>query len=376
MTPAMLNLQWEKMSLYPAGYFTRDIPIQANVTYPTGWSAATSLDVASRAGSRISYRPVPYETLVDSPVFAGRYYRREELGNNMNLNIFADEPGDLAATPEQIAAHRRLAEQELRLYGTQHFSHYEFLLALTDELGGIGLEHLRSSENSEGRDYFTGWNNGSASRDLLAHESNHSWDGKYRRGADLWTPTYNVPMRDSLLWVYEGQDQFWGYVLAARSGLMPTADVLGELARTAALLRHAAGPRLAAFDRHHQRSHRPVAAAAALGQLDAQRGLLFRRHADLARGRCEIAPAERRPALDERFRARLLRNQSGRPGAGDLHVRRRRAHAQRARALRLGRLAARAGLSYRPGAARLDRGGRLPARLSRHADPLSHLARA
>jgi len=234
MTPAMLNLQWEKMSLYPAGYFTRDIQIQANATYPNGWSAASSLDVASRDGSRISYRAVPYETLVDSPVFAGRNYRRFELGNNMNLNVFADEPGDLAATPEQIEAHRRLAEQELRLYGTQHFSHYEFLLALTDELGGIGLEHLRSSENSEDRDYFTGWNMGSAGRDLLAHESNHSWDGKYRRGADLWTPTYNVPMRDSLLWVYEGQDQFWGYVLAARSGLMPAEDVRAELARTAA----------------------------------------------------------------------------------------------------------------------------------------------
>jgi predicted metalloprotease with PDZ domain len=234
MTPAMLNLQWEKMSLYPAGYFTRGIPIQANVTYPAGWTAATSLDVASRSGSRVAYRPVPYETLVDSPVFAGRNYRREELGNNMNLNIFADEPGDLAATPEQIAIHRRLAEQLLRLYGTQHFSHYEFLLALTDELGGIGLEHLRSSENSQGRDYFTGWAAGSAGRDLLAHESNHSWDGKYRRGADEWQPNYNIPLRDSLLWVYEGQTQFWGFVLAARSGLMPAEDVRGELARTAA----------------------------------------------------------------------------------------------------------------------------------------------
>src|SRR5436853_2399148 len=84
MTPAILNLQWEKMSLYPAGYFTRDIQVQADVTYPTGWSAASSLDVASRNGNRVSYRAVPYETLVDSPVFAGRYYRRIELGNNMN----------------------------------------------------------------------------------------------------------------------------------------------------------------------------------------------------------------------------------------------------------------------------------------------------
>ena len=234
MTSAMLNLQWEKMSLYPAGYFTRGISVSASVAYPAGWTAATSLDVAGRQGNRITYRTVPYETLVDSPVFAGRYARRERLADNINLNIFADEPGDLAATPEQIAIHRRLAEQEVRLFGTVHFDEYEFLLALTDELGGIGLEHLRSSENSQGRDYFTGWNAGSAGRDLLSHEFTHSWDGKYRRPADLWTPNYNVPMRDSLLWVYEGQTQFWGMVIAARSGLMPKEDVLAEFARAAA----------------------------------------------------------------------------------------------------------------------------------------------
>jgi predicted metalloprotease with PDZ domain len=234
MTPVMLNLQWEKMSLYPAGYYTRGIPIEASVTIPDGWSAATSLDVASRRGNRISYRAVSYETLVDSPIFAGLYYRRERLADGINLNLFADEPGDLEATPEQIAIHRRLAEQFIRLFGGRHFDEYEYLVALTDQLGGIGLEHLRSSENSHPRTYFTEWDKGSAGRDLLAHEFTHSWNGKYRRPADLWTPTFNVPMQDSLLWVYEGQTQFWGNVLAARSGLMPREDVLAELARTAA----------------------------------------------------------------------------------------------------------------------------------------------
>ena len=233
-TNNMLNLQWEKMSLYPEGYFVRRIPVQATATYPEGWNAATSLDVETRRGNRITYRTVPYETLVDSPVFAGRYYRREQLSENVNLNIFADAPEDLAATPEQIAAHRRLVEQENKLFGAVHFDEYEFLLALTEELGGIGLEHLRSSENSQGRNYFTEWDRGSAGRDLLAHESTHSWDGKYRRPADLWTPDYRTPMQNSLLWVYEGQTQFWGNILSARSGMMPKEDVLSELARAAA----------------------------------------------------------------------------------------------------------------------------------------------
>lgn len=234
MTPDMLNLQWEKMTLYPAGYYVRNIPVQASVTYPAGWSAATSLDVANQAGGRVTYAPVSYETLVDSPVFAGRYFRREELTKDVNLNIFADRPEDLVAKPEQIAAHRKLVDQALKLYGAKHYDEYEFLVALTDQLGGIGLEHLRSSENSHPRNYFTDWEGGSAGRDLLAHEMNHSWNGKYRRGADLFTPDYRTPMRNTMLWLYEGQTQFYGLVLSARSGMMPTEDVRAELARTAA----------------------------------------------------------------------------------------------------------------------------------------------
>lgn len=234
MTPSLLNLQWEKMSLYPAGYYTRNIPVEASVTIPEGWTAATSLDVAARRGNRISYRAVPYERLVDSPIFAGRHARREQLADGINLNLFADRASDLAATEAQLAAHRRLADQTIRLFGARHFDEYEFLVALTEDLGGIGLEHQRSSENSHPRTYFTEWDKGSAGRDLLAHEFTHSWNGKYRRPADLWTPTYNVPMQDSLLWLYEGQTQFWGYVLSARSGMMPAEDVLADFARTAA----------------------------------------------------------------------------------------------------------------------------------------------
>ncbi len=234
MTPVMLNAQWEKLSLYPAGYFVRDIMIAPTITLPAGWSAATSLDIAEQSGNRITYKPISYETFVDSPLFAGLHFRREKLADDVNLNLFADRPEDLAATPAQLAAHRRLVQQIKALYGAVHFDEYEFLLALSGELGDIGLEHLQSSENGHKRTYFTKWDEGSAGRDLLAHEMNHSWDGKYRRPADLWTPDYRMPMRGSLLWVYEGQTQFWGFVLSARSGMMPAEDVKAELARTAA----------------------------------------------------------------------------------------------------------------------------------------------
>ncbi|MDE3210427.1 MAG: M61 family metallopeptidase, partial [Pseudomonadota bacterium] len=94
--------------------------------------------------------------------------------------------------------------------------------------------HHRSSEDGTGPKYFTDWDGTVADRDLLPHEYTHSWNGKFRRPADLWTPNFNVPMRDSLLWVYEGQTQYWGYVLAARAGLWTKQEALDAIAATAA----------------------------------------------------------------------------------------------------------------------------------------------
>ena len=112
---------------------------------------------------------------------------------------------------------------------------------LSDHMGGIGLEHHQSSENGTVPTYFTEWDKNADTRDLLPHEYTHSWNGKFRRPADLWTPNFNVPMRDSLLWVYEGQTQYWGFVLAARSGLLTKQQALDAIAATAALYDHRVG---------------------------------------------------------------------------------------------------------------------------------------
>jgi predicted metalloprotease with PDZ domain len=235
VSPEMLRLQFNSMSLYPAGYFTRQIPVKATVKYPDGWHASSGLP--SRAvGSTYTYEPTNYEVLVDSPVLAGRYYKGWALSPRVNLNVYADNAEELVATPDQIDAHKRLVEQSVKLFGAQHYDKYEFLLSLSDQMGGIGLEHHRSSEDGVKLGYFLKWKDGPGSRNLLPHEYTHSWDGKYRRGADLWTPDYRTPMRGSLLWVYEGQTQFWGYVLQARSGLVSKQDTLDQYAAIMAIL--------------------------------------------------------------------------------------------------------------------------------------------
>ena len=241
VTREMMNVQWEAVSLYPAGYFTRQIPIQASLTIPAGWRAATALRPSASEGGRIDYGTVSYEVLQDSPVFAGKYFRADDLGHGVTLNSVADQQKELVVPADVLAKHRALVDQAVKLFGARHFDHYDFLHAVTDRMGGIGLEHHRSSENQNSPGYFTDWKGSLADHNLLPHEFTHSWNGKFRRGADLWTPDFRTPMRDSLLWVYEGQTQFWGYVLEARSGLSTKQEVLDKLAIIAAGLDNTPG---------------------------------------------------------------------------------------------------------------------------------------
>ena len=223
MTPEMLNLQWNATTLYPAGYNANRILAQASVTYPAGWQAGTALEVASTSGNTVTYKMIDYDDLVDSPIYAGKYFKRVDLDPGaqtpVHMDFVADDPKYLEMKPEQIKPFRDLVQQMYKLYGAHHYDHYDFLVSLSDKMSGNGLEHHRSSEDGTVADFFTEWNKSAMSRDLFSHEFNHSWDGKYRRGADLTTPNFNVPMSDTLLWVYEGQTQFWGHVMAARSGL-------------------------------------------------------------------------------------------------------------------------------------------------------------
>jgi predicted metalloprotease with PDZ domain len=238
VTPEMLNIQFISTVLYPAGYYARRIPVEATVTLPAGWKFATALETAQTSGATTVFKPVPLDVLVDSPMFAGKNFKTFDLDpggrSPVRFNVVADEASSLEAKDEQIGLHRNLIVQADKLFGARHFDHYDFLIASTGKLGGIGLEHHRSTEIDVPVKYFEDWANLAPERNVVPHEYVHSWNGKYRRGADLWTPNYNVPMRSSLLWVYEGQTQYWGYVLAARSGLASKEETLGALAATAA----------------------------------------------------------------------------------------------------------------------------------------------
>lgn len=238
MSPNLVILEWNNVVLYPAGYFSRRIPVEASLTLPSAWQFGSALEPERSSGATTTFKTVPLNTLVDSPVYAGRYSARFDLDPGapvpVHLDVFADRPQLLEAKPAYIQAYRALVQQAYKLFGSHHYDHYDFLYSLSDQVEQNGLEHHQSSEDGADPDAFTEWDHNAVDRDLLTHEYTHSWNGKFRRPADLWTPNYNVPMQDSLLWVYEGLTQYWGEVLAARAGLRTRQQTLDQLAGIAA----------------------------------------------------------------------------------------------------------------------------------------------
>lgn len=231
----LLDMQWEHVSLYPAGYAVQRLPVRASATFADGWTSATALDGTNISGNRVTWAQTDYETLVDSPVFAGLHGRRWILGKGMMLSAFADRPEQLSARTQDMAGLIALQQEAFAVFGKPPFDRYEFLVALTDKLGVSGIEHRRSTEIGLDPNHFIEWQGHDWARNVIAHELVHAWNGKYRIPDGLLANDYRQPLRGNMLWLYEGQTQFWGHVLSARSGLQSSDMVIAMIATQAGL---------------------------------------------------------------------------------------------------------------------------------------------
>ncbi|MDP3369725.1 MAG: peptidase M61 [Brevundimonas sp.] len=237
-TPDIVNMQWEKAILYPAGYAAAGITVEPSIRLPEGWGYGVALDTVSHQGGLARFAPVSLYTLVDSPMFAGAHYRRFALDADgpspVHLSLVADQSGQLQPAAGLMEKFEAMVVQADRLFGARPFDRYEFLVGATSQLGGIGLEHHRSSENVLAPDFFTRGTGSLGARQLLPHEYVHSWNGKYMRPADELTANYNVPSQNTLMFVYEGLTSYWGRVLAARAVLTTKEETLIGMAGHAA----------------------------------------------------------------------------------------------------------------------------------------------
>jgi len=239
LSPAMLLLQWQKVALYPAGWFTRNIAVQAALTMPHGFSFAGALDAAGVDDNRITFKETSFEDLVDAPVYAGLHVKRVALSADgavpVRLTMFGDTEAALAITPVMLERYRALVATLPRLFRSQPYRHFDFLMSLSNVmLMGGGTEHQESTEINLPADYFSDSSAQMTNANLIPHEFGHAWNGRTHQPADLWQPNLNLPVGDSLLWVYEGQTEFWAGVVAARIGLQTVEHSKDALAMEAA----------------------------------------------------------------------------------------------------------------------------------------------
>ncbi len=242
-TDKMTVLSWNTVLLYPAGWTSDELTYQASLRLPDGWKFGTPLPVASQSGAELKFNPVSLTMLVDSPVIAGEYLRVVPLSENprQEMDIAADSPADLDAPQDELDHYKALTDQALKLFGAQHFRDYHFIYSLSNHVAHFGLEHHESNDSRSSERSLVDADPRLLASGLLSHEYVHSWNGKYRRPADLTTPDYEKPMQDDLLWVYEGLTSYLGDTLSARSAIRTPDQFRDNLAFMAARLDHVPG---------------------------------------------------------------------------------------------------------------------------------------
>lgn len=246
-TDKMAVISWNQVLLYPKDWKAGEITYVASLKLPADWKYGTALPIAStnvdNGETQILFKPVPLSMLVDSPVITGEFLKVVKLADDplTEMDIAADSAAALDAPQEVWDRYKSLVEQTNKLFGAHHYRDYHFLYSLSDHVAHFGLEHHESDDSRVGERGLVDETERKMDASLLPHEYVHSWNGKYRRPADLTTPDYQQPMLDDLLWVYEGLTNYLGTVLTARSGLLTQQQARDDLALTAAALDHTPG---------------------------------------------------------------------------------------------------------------------------------------
>ena len=259
-TAQLVMVSWNQAVLYPGGRTSDEVRVTPSLRVPEGWKFGTALPVAREGAGTIQFAPVSLTTLVDSPVLTGANFRSTRLNPDETPPVFLDVAADsreaLEIKPQQRAALERLVAEARALFGARHYRDYHFLVTLSDHTAHFGLEHHESSDDRMYERWLLDDGLWLYHSNLLSHEYVHSWNGKYRRPAGLATPDFQQPMRDELLWVYEGLTQYLGFVLGARSGMNTPRGARDVLAYSAANQ-----------DLHRGRSWRPLIDTAVAAQL-------------------------------------------------------------------------------------------------------------
>src|SRR5215467_13455979 len=181
MTPHLAVLPLNHLVLYPREASADSIMIMARVRIPVGWKYDGALHPQSVEGDTLVLPTVSLDTLIDSPMLAGEYFRTVPLTEgpgSTRISIAADAPGDLAVPEAMLNAWKHLVPEAVALFGPGHYREYVWLIALADPLDRNGLEHHESTDIRDHEAFFTDPARRLEGDRVNPHEYVHSWNGK------------------------------------------------------------------------------------------------------------------------------------------------------------------------------------------------------
>lgn len=275
-------LNWNTALLYPGGAGHQAISVQASLVLPAGWSFATALPVDEGAAGPLTFQTVPLAQLIDSPVIMGVNLRTFELDVKLpgavphRFHTVGPDARSVVVPDWLLEKYADMCRQTMLLFakpGAAPFprERYDFLVML-DETARAGVEHgtstfialpTRTFMDAK-KDDVQG---GGRDTTVVPHEYFHAWCGKHVAPQGLVRPDFHTPVHPELLWVYEGLTSYYDNVLAARGGLLTSAEYLHEVLTSAVT-----------FEQRSGRLWRSVEDTARSARLLRQRGMYWYDH--------------------------------------------------------------------------------------------------
>src|SRR5262249_36242172 len=71
-----MQVEWNSMLLYPAGHYATRIMFHPSIKLPEGWGYAAAIGNGTAGSAPVEFADIDLSNLVDSPLYAGRYFSR------------------------------------------------------------------------------------------------------------------------------------------------------------------------------------------------------------------------------------------------------------------------------------------------------------
>jgi predicted metalloprotease with PDZ domain len=211
-------------------------PYDVKLELPAGWNGSmTALNPAPGLWPD-QYRAEDYDTLVDSPIVAGKLKAREIRVDGVQHYLVNAGEYTQWKSDEAVKQLEKVIRETRAFWGELPFKRYVFLNIFRN--GGGGLEHRNST-------LLTSTPNASEATDrwlqFVCHEYFHAFNVKRLRPVEFDVFDYEHPPRTTGLWVSEGLTTYYGELLPCRAGITSPTNFLAWLSSSIERLQRSPG---------------------------------------------------------------------------------------------------------------------------------------